>query len=308
MQKRFKKTFFNPQAKIPNPMKLFLVFSLLIFPILPLGAAAPGVIPEGKGEVTVGQGEWAIQVYTYKPKGFSNGPIFFMFHGAKRNAEDYRNWTISLAEKHHAMVAVPFFDQERFLAHLYSWGGILTKDGAVRNRKQWSFPMATEVIQDILKREGDPKRDHYLIGHSGGGQFLTRYVAMEPVTAKRVVSANAGTYPFPRLDWDWGYGFGKLPRDLQNEDRLKKMVETPMTIYLGLADTIPKGENFDDSPEANRQGKVRLERGRNFFEYCQKLAKEKAWKFNWTKVEVPNVGHDAELMINDLRMEKALGF
>jgi pimeloyl-ACP methyl ester carboxylesterase len=168
--------------------------------------------------------------------------------------------------------------------------------------------MATEVIQDILKREGDPKRDHYLIGHSGGGQFLTRYVAMEPVTAKRVVSANAGTYPFPRLDWDWGYGFGKLPRDLQNEDRLKKMVETPMTIYLGLADTIPKGENFDDSPEANRQGKVRLERGRNFFEYCQKLAKEKAWKFNWTKVEVPNVGHDAELMINDLRMEKALGF
>jgi len=41
-------------------MKLFLVFSLLIFPILPLGAAAPGVIPEGKGEVTVGQGERAI--------------------------------------------------------------------------------------------------------------------------------------------------------------------------------------------------------------------------------------------------------
>jgi len=287
-------------------MKLFLVFSMLILSILPAVAANPGLIPEGKGEVSVGEGERAIRVYTYKPKGFSNGPIFFVFHGAKRNAEDYRNWTISLAEKHHAMVAAPFFDQERFLAHLYSWGGILTKDGTLRNRKQWSFPIATEVIQDILKREGDPKRDHYLIGHSGGGQFLTRYAAMEPVTAKRVVAANAGTYAFPRLDWDWGYGFGKLPKDFQKEDRFKKMVETPMTIYLGLADTIPSGDNFDASSEANRQGKARLERGRSFFEYCQKLAKEKGWKFNWIKVEVPNVGHDAKLMITDLRMEKAL--
>ena len=306
MQKPFKKSFYNPQVKIPNPMKLFLVFSMLILSILPAVAANPGLIPEGKGEVSVGEGERAIRVYTYKPKGFSNGPIFFVFHGAKRNAEDYRNWTISLAEKHHAMVAAPFFDQERFLAHLYSWGGILTKDGTLRNRKQWSFPIATEVIQDILKCEGDPKRDHYLIGHSGGGQFLTRYAAMEPVTAKRVVAANAGTYAFPRLDWDWGYGFGKLPKDFQKEDRFKKMVETPMTIYLGLADTIPSGDNFDASSEANRQGKARLERGRSFFEYCQKLAKEKGWKFNWIKVEVPNVGHDAELMINDLRMEKAL--
>ena len=288
-------------------MRFALLFVFGILHFVQMSFASSGVAPEGKGEVSVGEGDRTIQVFTYKPKGFSNGPIFFVFHGAKRNADDYRDWSIALAEKHHAMVAAPLFDQERFLAHLYSWGGILTKDGKLRNEKGWSFPIATELIQDILKREGDPKRDHYLIGHSGGGQFLTRYVAIEPVAAKRVVAANAGTYAFPRLDWDWGYGFGKLPKDLQKEDRFKKMVETPMTIYLGLKDTIPSGENFDASSEANRQGTARLQRGRNFFEYCQKLAKEKGWKFNWTKVEVPNVGHDANLMINDLRIKKALG-
>ena len=288
-------------------MRFALLFVFGILHFVQMSFASLGVAPEGKGEVSVGEGDRTIQVFTYKPKGFSNGPIFFVFHGAKRNADDYRDWSIALAEKHHAMVAAPLFDQERFLAHLYSWGGILTKDGKLRNEKGWSFPIATELIQDILKREGDPKRDHYLIGHSGGGQFLTRYVALEPVAAKRVVAANAGTYAFPRLDWDWGYGFGKLPKDLQKEDRFKKMVETPMTIYLGLEDTIPSGENFDASSEANRQGTARLQRGRNFFEYCQKLAKQKGWKFNWTKVEVPNVGHDANLMINDLRIEKALG-
>ena len=288
-------------------MRFALIFVFGILHFVQMSFASLGVAPEGKGEVSVGEGDRTIQVFTYKPKGFSNGPIFFVFHGAKRNADDYRDWSIALAEKHHAMVAAPLFDQERFLAHLYSWGGILTKDGKLRNEKGWSFPIATELIQDILKREGDPKRDHYLIGHSGGGQFLTRYVAIEPVAAKRVVAANAGTYAFPRLDWDWGYGFGKLPKDLQKEDRFKKMVETPMTIYLGLEDTIPSGENFDASSEANRQGTARLQRGRKFFEYCQKLAKEKGWKFNWTKVEVPNVGHDANLMINDLRIKKALG-
>jgi len=201
------------------------------------------------------------------------------------------------------------FDQDRFLAHLYSWGGILSKDGKVRDSSKWSFPLATEVIQSILKGEGDIKRDHYLLGHSGGGQFLTRYVAMEPVTAKRVVAANAGTYPFPRLDWDWGYGFGKLPKDLQRDDRFKQMLGTPMTIYLGLADTSDSTEsgNFDASDDANRQGKFRLERGRNFFKYGGKLAKEKGWKFNWTEVEVPGVGHDANLMFNDLCFEKAIG-
>lgn len=287
-------------------MRPSLILGLLFFMGHQVAVAGPGALPEGKGEVTIGEGERAIQVYTYKPKGFSNGPIFFVFHGAKRNAEDYRNWSMALAEKHRAVVAAPFFDQDRFLAHLYSWGGILTKDGKIRERKNWSFPLATEVIQSILKREGDSQREHYLIGHSGGAQFLTRYAAMEPVTARRVVAANAGTYPFPRLDWDWGYGFGKLPNDLQKEDRFKKMVETPMTIYLGLADTVPSGENFDASAEADRQGKVRLERGRKFFEYGRKLAREKGWKFNWTKVEVPNVGHDANLMINDLAMEEAL--
>jgi poly(3-hydroxybutyrate) depolymerase len=290
-------------------MKKLIVSGLAVFLVLRLEAGTPMGIPEGKGELMVGAGDRAIQVYTYKPKGFSNGPIFFVFHGAKRNAEDYRNWTIPLAEKYHAIVAAPFFDQDRFLAHLYSWGGILSKDWKLRDSSKWSFPLATEVIQSILKGEGDMKRDHYLLGHSGGGQFLTRYVAMESVTAKRVIAANAGTYAFPRMDWDWGYGFGKLPKDLQKEDRFKQMLGTPMTIYLGLADTSDSTEsgNFDASDDANRQGKFRLERGRNFFKYGEKLAKDKGWKFNWTMVEVPDVGHDANLMFNDLRFEKAIG-
>ena len=290
-------------------MKKLIVFGIAVFLVLRLEAGTPMGISEGKGELTVGEGERAIQVYTYKPTGFSNGPIFFVFHGAKRNAEDYRNWTIPLAEKYHAIVAAPFFDQGRFLAHLYSWGGILSKDGKLRDSSKWSFPLATEVIESILKGEGDMRRDHYLMGHSGGSQFLTRYVAMESVTAKRVIAANAGTYSFPRLDWDWGYGFGNLPKELQKEDRFKKMFATPMTIYLGLADTSDSTEtgNFDASDDANRQGKMRLDRGRNFFEYGRKLAKEKRWQFNWTKVEVPDVGHDANLMFNDLRFEKAIG-
>lgn len=95
-------------------MRFALPFVLGILQLVQMSSASPGVAPEGKGEVSVGEGDRAIQVFTYKPKGFSNGPILFMFHGAKRNAEDYRNWSIALAEKHHAMVAAPFLIRNGF--------------------------------------------------------------------------------------------------------------------------------------------------------------------------------------------------
>jgi hypothetical protein len=77
---------------------------------------------------------------------------------------------------------------------------------------------------------------------------------------------------------------------------------------LGQDDTQPTSEagNFDASPEANREGANRLERGRNFFEAGRKLATKQGWKFGWEKVEIPGIGHEGKLMINDVATQKAL--
>lgn len=49
-----------------------------------------------------------------------------------------------------------------------------------------------------------------------------------------------------------------------------------MTVYLGMADTLTEGENFDASADANLEGKVRLERGRNFLNTVRSLPSKRA--------------------------------
>ena len=270
---------------------------------------AQAAAPFGKGEITVGEKEEAVRVFTYKPKTFSNGPVLFVFHGMKRNAEEYRDYAMPLADRQGAMVAAPLFDTNRFASHLYPRGGIFRKDGSLRPREDWSITWTTRILRQVLEGEGNPARPYYLIGHSAGAQLLSRYVALEPIQARRVVVANAGTYAFPRADWEWPYGFGNLPGGFGSEDQLKKFLSAPLTVCLGQADTNNTAEagNFDDSSEANREGPNRLERGRNFFEFGRKLAAEKKWTFQWKKIEIPGIGHEGELMLKDLRMEEALG-
>jgi poly(3-hydroxybutyrate) depolymerase len=264
--------------------------------------------PKGDGEISVKTPQGAIQVFTHKPDSFSSGPILFVFHGMKRNASSYRDYAIPLAQNMQAMVAAPCFDQESFPSKNYAQGNILNEDGSFQPRKDWSFTLGSEVIRAVLAREGNPQRPHFLLGHSAGGQFVVRYAAVETSSARRIVAANPGTYAFPRTDWEWPYGFGKLPSSLRGEENLRRFLAVPLTVMLGQGDTQPTSEagNFDASPEANREGANRLERGRNFFEAGRKLATKQGWKFGWEKVEIPGIGHEGELMINDVATQKAL--
>lgn len=285
------------------------VFSLSLVAAGLAGAGDTGPAPVGEAQTTVGKGREQIKVFTYKPSNFSSGPVLFVFHGMKRNADAYRGYAIPLAQKLRAMVAAPWFDDETYPSHAYAQGNLFRPDGSLRPKSDWSFTAAAGVIRAVLAREGNPRRPCFLIGHSAGGQFLVRLAAMEGLDLRRIVAANPGTYVFPRTDWDWPYGFGALPADLRREDNLRRFLSAPLTVYLGQADTNNTSEagNFDASSEANRQGANRLERGRNFFEAGRKLAEEKKWSFGWKKVEVPGIAHEGKLMINDLAMEEALG-
>ena len=270
--------------------------------------AETGAAPKGKGQITVRTAQGSLQVFTYKPARFSSGPILFVFHGQKRNAENYRDYAIPLAEKMCAMVAAPLFDTDAYPAQSYSQGNLFDEKGRPHPRQEWSLTIALEVIRGVLAREGNPRRPYCLLGHSAGGQFVVRLAAMEKTGAQRLVAANPGTYAFPRTDWDWPYGFGQLPSEKEGEKNLRRFLATPLTVLLGQADTNNSTEagNFPATPEANRQGTNRLERGRNFFDFGQRVAQEKGWEFGWQKVEIPGVAHEGNLMINDLATQKAL--
>ena len=258
-------------------------------------AAHAAPLPMGPGKIEFPNGTEPITLFTYKPPTYKDGPLLVVCHGVQRNAEDYRNFAITLAERFGAIVVAPLFDTARFPSLRYQRGGLLDKDGKIQPPEAWTYAVIPKIVAHLRELEASPKLPYYLIGHSAGGQFLVRLAAFMPGEAVRIVAGNPGSHLFPDREQKFGYGFGGLPDELSNDEVLRRYLAAPLTFYLGTADITPE-HSFDASPEGMKQGPNRLARGRACFAAAQKLAQERGWAFNWRKVETPGIGHEAAFM------------
>jgi len=261
-------------------------------------------IPVGVSRITYENGGEPLTLHTYRPPTWAGGPLILVFHGVKRNAEDYRNFAITLAERFRAVIITPEYDSLRFPSARYQRGGLL-KGGKVQPAGAWTYSTVPGIVSFARKMLGSDTLPYYLIGHSAGGQFLVRMAAFLPGEARRIVASNPGSDLFPTRDQPFGYGFGGLPEALSDDKVLKAYLAAPLTLYLGTDDIYPR-PSFDDSPDGMRQGQHRLERGRNCYLFAKELAQRKGWPFNWRKVETPGIGHDAAYMFAAREVEDAI--
>src|SRR5262245_66667215 len=83
--------------------------------VLWLALAGPSAIPAGadKIEVTAGPQQTPLEVFTYKPAGYRDGPLIIVFHGILRNADEYRDHAKEMGDQLGALIAAPHFDKER---------------------------------------------------------------------------------------------------------------------------------------------------------------------------------------------------
>ena len=255
--------------------------------------AAP--LPVGPARSELPDPAEPIALFSYKPPTYRGGPLLVICHGVGRNAEDYRNFAITLAERFGALVVAPLFDKERFPLARYQRGGLVGADGKVQPAEKWTYAFIPRIVARVRDLEGKPDLPYYLIGHSAGGQFLVRLAAFLPGAAERIIAANAGSHLFPAREADFGYGFGGLPTELSGDDVIRRYLAAPLTLYQGTGDTVADS-SMDSSPPAMRQGPNRLARGRAAFATAQALAKARGWEFNWRIVETEGIGHDAAFM------------
>lgn len=271
-------------------MKLAPIAALALFTTF-ANAAEP--LPVGKSKVSLTVRDETFDVFTYRPKTYQNGPLLVVMHGLSRNADGYRDHATVLANEMKALVIAPHFPVDRFPTETYQRGAIVRKNQAQPQNK-WTFQYVAELLDLVRQNEGRPDMPYFFIGHSAGGQFLNRMAAFLPGKAQRIVAANPGSLLFPSRDHEYPFGFGGLPNELGGDDQIKAYLAAPLTLYLGTADLLDK--DLDQSPEANRQGKTRFERGHVCFDTAQALAKERGWPFNWQLVEAPDIGHTAKGM------------
>jgi glycerophosphoryl diester phosphodiesterase len=271
-----------------------------------LALAGQSAIPTGADriEVTVGPQQASLEVFTYKPAAYRDGPLIVVIHGVLRNADEYRDHAQEMGDRLGALIAAPRFDKDRFPTESFQQGGVF-REGAVRAKDDWTFSRVSEIAGEIRRRESRPELPWYLLGHSAGGQFVERLAGFVDPGAARIVAANPGTHLFPTREQRYPYGFGGLPDELSNDAALRRYLAQPLTLFLGTADTVVD-EHLTVSPEANVQGAVRLERGRNMFEFARKLARERGWAFHWRLVEAEGIKHDHALMFNHPQEAAAL--
>lgn len=279
------------------------VFVRLMAALLLAGCAAAlraEPFPAGKSGRSIDIDGETLEVHAYKPPQYAGAGVLLVLHGLGANAEGYRDYAVPLAERLGYLVIAPLFDRARFPTWRYQTGGIVRHqrvDGEFRiePEAQWTGRLFLAIIDAVRAAEGRPGLPYALIGHSAGGQALSRFAAFVPNAATRIVIANPSTWLWPARDERFPYGFGGLPAALSSDAVLQRYLAQPVTVLLGTSD-LRRDNNLNVRPPAERQGATRYERGHNAFRAAQRLAQERGWAFHWKLLEVPATGHSARRM------------
>jgi alpha-beta hydrolase superfamily lysophospholipase len=257
------------------------------------------IIQPGNGQHSVTLGKSTLDVFTWHPKAKPK-LLLVVFHGMHADADNYRDRTRPLAELLGAAVVAPKFAQPEFTQPLYQRGGVAPEGQFVPPGRR-TVDLIAPLVAWAQRACGQPGLRYALIGHSAGGQFLSRVAAFAPAVGPRYVIANPSTWVLPSLSEAVPYGLGGSPHA---EQTLRNYLALPITVLLGREDT--GTENLSSEPEAVAQGVNRLERGRNTFAKAKAAAKALGGRFNWTLAEVPGVGHDSAGMFASKQAYEAL--
>lgn len=240
----------------------------------------------------------SIKVWTYKPQEWQSGnKIVFVMHGGGRNAEDYLNAWIEIAQKNNVLIVAPEFENKfaKYITNDYQEGNLFTFFGTRNPKKEWAYTVIENIFNHIKSVNTITNENYDIFGHSAGGQFVHRMILLMPEARIRTaISANSGFYSLPKENLEFPYGFKNTEIDLKPE--LKKAYKKRLIILLGELDNDPSLGTFRTTDLAMEQGAYRLERGANFYKANKELKNKNNWEFNWTIDTIKNVGHDYKKM------------
>lgn len=267
------------------------------------GQAVADPFPTGKSLVEADINGTVLQIFAYKPANYAGEGFILVLHGASRAAEAYRDNAMGMADLHKRIVIVPLFDLKRFPEWRYQFGGVFRADSSFASPEERTYAFIPKLVSYIRDREGNAALPYLLTGFSAGGQFVARMAAFIDTDAERLIAMASGSTMFPTRDMDFGLGFGKLPDELSNDERIRRYLALPMTIYIGTGDRelaqLPQGE-------ANKQGVHRYSRNIRWFNEAMDLAYKNKWEFNWRLVIADGPGHSPKDMYNHPQIGNAL--
>lgn len=222
-------------------------------------------------------------------------PVVVGFHGNDRDCSYWIETWKEYAEKRGFMFFIPWFTHANFPIRRYQEVGVKDENGDILPAGFRTSALVDSLLCHILNTSGTKEKKVTIFGHSAGGQFVHRFMLMNNSHfVKKAIIGNPGWFTFPDSAENYSYGIKDI-QEVVDYGQLRNMLGKNIVLQLAEMDTIR--ESFlRKTPEADRQGRNRLERGNKYFETLRNIADKNKWDFNWRRVYVSNVGHDAVAM------------
>jgi pimeloyl-ACP methyl ester carboxylesterase len=215
------------------------------------------------------------------------GPAVFVIHGTDRNVRDYIGY---MADVDTLVIAPEFQESAPGLYWTGGWReGGLSQDAA----RVSSF--------EVLDRMVEMFHGVAVVGHSAGGQFVTRYAAGTRLQGLTFIAANPGSYMYlnrtrplsavcSRFN-EYRYGLEDL-NTYMSAGVAPDYPDRNVIYLLGSRDT-RIDSNLDTSCAARMQGRNRYDRGLNFYRHLAAHFGRPVHR----QVVVTGVGHDPKRML-----------
>ncbi len=243
-----------------------------------------------------GNADRPLALWSYRPAAWTpDWRLVLVQHGMGRNAGDYRDFWVELAERYHLLIVATEFSAEHYPGpESYNNGLVLDADGAVRPAGRWTYAVPGRVFAALRAAGIVTRPTASLFGHSAGGQFGHRLLATQPHDFLDAVAiGNPGWYTLPTLALPFPEGLGGIG---VTEAQIDAMLAYPLTILAGDADTQTSGDDLPQGEGAMRQGVHRYARANHFVGFARATALARGVPFNWRLVSVPGVGHAGDVM------------
>lgn len=245
-----------------------------------------------------------INIFYHIPSGDrKNMPIVIVFHGDERNAIDYRNIWVNASEQYGFMIFAPEFSNADFpggssyiIGNVYQDGNYPTPQ-TLNKESIWTFSIIEPLFDYIKANSGSNALTYNMFGHSGGGQFVHRFVLLKPnARYKTAIAANSGWYSVADGVANFPYGIMNCPITSIEPN---KYFSRQLYITVGALDNNSSDSSLRHNTASDLQGLNRLDRANYFFSRSQDYAQAVHSEFNWKFRVVPNSGHDATKMSNE---------
>jgi hypothetical protein len=241
----------------------------------------------------------AMRVFYYIPQAVQpDMPIVFVLHGAERNAMEYRNALVNKAEEKGFILVVPEFSEVNFpdvngyqIGNIYQ-NGDAPSAATLNSEEQWALSVIEPLFSYVKVQTKSNRTTYEMIGHSGGAQFVHRFLLLKPqARSNKIVVSAAGWYTATENEVNFPYGF---KNSLLETTNINSILSKKVFVQVGTSDNSATTTSIRRDSLANRQGAHRLARAQYFYQKAASSATQAAVPFLWELKLISGLGHDFE--------------